>query len=68
MIERKRRCVTMTMYVIKKDIPDSDKYYYKEFKRLYGYESDYSLKLTLMLLKQYYECAIIREKTRKCYR
>jgi hypothetical protein len=52
----------MSMYLIKKDKSDCDKYYYREFKKLYGFESCYSMKITLMLLKQYYECAIIKER------
>jgi hypothetical protein len=56
----------MTMFLFKDDIddiPDCDKYYYDEFKKLYGYDGgSYNLKIILMLLKQYYECAIIREK------
>ena len=50
------------MYILKRSYPDCDKYWYNEFYRLYGFKSSYSLKVTLMLIKQYYECAIIREK------
>ena len=52
----------MSMYILKRNLSESDKYWYKEFHRLYGFKSSFNLKLTLMLLKQYYECAIIREK------
>ena len=55
----------MTMYVLKNDVPDENKYWYKEFKKLYGYDGrEYSLKIILLLIKQYYECAIVREKCR----
>ena len=48
--------------MMKKDVSESDKYWYKEFYKLYRFESSFNTKLTLELIKQYYECAIIREK------
>jgi len=51
------------MFICKNGIPDCDQCYYDEFKKLYEYDgSSYSLKIILMLIKQYYECAIIKEK------
>jgi hypothetical protein len=61
-VQRKKVDI-MTMFLFNEDIPDCDKYYYDEFKKLYGYDGgSYNLKIILMLLKQYYQCAIIREK------
>ena len=58
----------MTMYILKNDVTDADKYWHNEFEKLYGYNGrEYNLKITLMLIKQYYECAIIKEKCRVAY-
>jgi len=50
------------MNIFKKEVSESDKYWHREFKKLYGFESSFSMKITLMLIKQYYECKIMRMK------
>ena len=43
-----------TMYIFKKGMSESDKYWYKEFEKIYGCKSTWGKKLTLMMIKQHY--------------
>ena len=52
------------MYIFKRDIPESDKYYYREYEKLFGERSYYNLRDTLLMVKQYYKGEV--ERLKKC--
>ena len=47
------------MNIFKKEMSESDKYWYREYEKIYGCKSAWSKKLTLLMIKQHYMAEIL---------